>query len=271
MPSHTMNENQHCRFFILGTTLFILSVDIVSAGSNDPPRTGVLRNTKEVHSLTYKCNQIDASVIDCDFIQTAVRKESKPPELEAKLKVAREEFRSGVKISTDECTMFSSIVDVIEGRLKAPRQEGFTDLTPVAKRDTLAIGKAGLEFCKKPTEEKYLNIIRLTHEKETRTCLVSSLPYKERYRLMSDSGVWVAKSEPEGSCGIVQLSRFEPETTKDFNYTFWKYVSRKAITNPQGTYIFGVSCKDLDEAEYLYDWRSKDQFLSCDYIKFSPL
>lgn len=71
-----MNESQHCRFTILGTTLFFLSVDIVSA--EDLPQTGAVYNTKDVRELTYKCNQIDAPVIDCDFIETGVRKESKP-------------------------------------------------------------------------------------------------------------------------------------------------------------------------------------------------
>ena len=35
--------------------------------------------------------------------------------------------------------------------------------------------------------------------------------------------------------------------------------------------MFGASCKGLDEAEYLYDWRSKEHSLSCDYIEFTVL
>ncbi|WP_137823613.1 hypothetical protein [Pseudomonas sp. D(2018)] len=263
-----MNGFPHHCFVILGATLFLLGSDIVSA--EDFPRTGAVYNAKDVRELKYKCNMVDESTIDCDLIEMGVRKESNSADLESKLKAAREEFRSGVKMPADQCNMFATLVDIIEGRQRAPRQEGFSELTPAAKQDSLALGKAGLEFCKRPTEENYLTIIRLTHQKETRTCLVFSTSAKERYRLVDDPGIWVAKSEPEGSCGIVQLSRFEPETMKNSNYTFWKYTSRKAITNPQGTFFPGVACKDLDQEEYLYDWRSNDRYLSCDYIKFSP-
>lgn len=33
----------------------------------------------------------------------------------------------------------------------------------------------------------------------------------------------------------------------------------------------GVACKDLDEEEYVFDWKSKDYTFACDYVRFSPL
>lgn len=77
------------------------------------------------------------------------------------------------------------------------------------------------------------------------------------------------------SLELVQLSRFTPERSDVGNYTFWKYTAKKAVTNPQAIAFPGVGknvlCKELDEAEYLYDWRSKQQPLQCDYIEFSVL
>ena len=132
------------------------------------------------------------------------------------------------------------------------------------------------KFCESPTEESYLNFIRLGHEKDTRTCLVASNSFKRNFRLIGDTGSgahsWVVmQTSPAGSCGIVWLSRFEPEQMDDTRHIFWKYVAKKAVTNPQGTFLLGGSCKGLDEHEYVYDWRAKEYSLDCDYIKFSAL
>ena len=75
-----------------------------------------------------------------------------------------------------------------------------------------------------------------------------------------------------GACGIVQLSRFEPERLKSSSGEFWKYIAKKSVTNKQGLFMRGfggdVMCKDLDENEYIYDYKSKTHALGCDYIEF---
>jgi hypothetical protein len=167
------------------------------------------------------------------------------------------------------------MVEILEGRKKAPKEDGWKEFTEMQKKDYLIITKALLEFCKSKTEQNFLNVIRLGHEKDTRTCKVSSQPFKQRFRFVSDdisgAGSWVTEGAPEGPCGFVQLSRFEPDLQRDFKRAFWKYIARKAVTNPQGSFFPGTSCKGFDEGEYLYDWKAKERFLGCDYIEFSPL
>lgn len=143
------------------------------------------------------------------------------------------------------------------------------------KRDFLRTGKGKMDFCKSRTQENFLNIVRVAHEKDTRTCKVSANTFKQTFRLVqnniSGTGAWVVQGTPEGPCGIVELSRFEPERGKDSKLVFWKYVARKAVTNPQGTFFLGASCKGFDEGEYIFDWRSEEHSLGCDYVEFSPL
>lgn len=246
-----------------------------SASAEEAPSTGLLYNTKEAHSLVYRCQQNLDNSLDCEFTQTAVRKKTKPDDLNFKLNQAREEFRAGVKMSADECKMYKDMNDVFEGRKKAPKEEGLKEITEMQKKDLLKMTKSMMEFCKSKTEENFLNFVRLGHEKDTRTCKVSANTYKQAFRFVQDhlsnAGAWVVQSTPEGPCGIVQLSRFEPERLKDSKLVFWKYLARKAITNPQGSFFPGASCKGLDEGEYVYDWRSKEHSLGCDYVEFTPL
>jgi hypothetical protein len=68
----------------------------------------------------------------------------------------------------------------------------------------------------------------------------------------------------------VNLSRLEVDKATGGTYRFWQYTARKAVTNPKGT-AFGIACKDLDEREYLYDWKGEERSVGCDYIEFSPL
>lgn len=251
----------------------ICLLGITSALADEVPAIGLLYNTKEAHSMVYRCQQNQGNTLDCELTQTAVRKKAEPEELVSKLKQAREEFRVGVKYSAEECKTFGQWLDVLEGR-KPPNVEGFRQLTEMEKKDAVETGRAFLAFCRLKTEESYLNIVRRGHAKDVRTCLVSSHSFKQSFQFVQDSisglGSWVTRGGPIGACGIVELSRFEPERLKDFEFVFWKYIARKAVTNPQGFFAPGVSCKKLDEGEYVYDWRSKEHSLGCDYIEFSP-
>jgi hypothetical protein len=74
---------------------------------------------------------------------------------------------------------------------------------------------------------------------------------------------------PTGPCGVVNVSRFEKDAST--KYSFWVYHSKKVVTNPKGEVMPGFACSALDQAEYLFDWRSKEFFMGCAYIEFSPL
>jgi hypothetical protein len=258
---------------------FRLVMSVLAAGiwsgalAEDVPRIGLLWNTKEVSSMLYECKQNTDKSLDCEFTQTSVRKNAKPEELDSKLKKAREEFRGGVKMSDEDCKWPGEVIDMLEGRKKPPPEARFHELSDMERKDMLRMMGAMVEFCKSRTEDNFLNITRLDHDKDSRTCRVSSNPYKQTFRFVSDNlsknGTWVIQGKPEGPCGFVQLSRFEMDRDNSLKFVNWKYIARRATTNPQGTTLLGLSCKDFDEGEYVYDWRSKVHSIGCDYIEFS--
>lgn len=262
--------------YLIVVSIIVWLIGASNVLAEDAPDMGFLYNTKETHSLVFQCHKSTDNMLECDFTQTAVRKKEKPDDLKASLNQARDEFRNGVKFTSEECKSYSDLLDILEGRKKPPKEEGLKNITEIEKRDLIESMKAMTQFCKDKTEENYLKLIRLNHDKNMRTCQVSSNTFKQTFRYIQDNvsgkGTWVTKGDPAGPCGIVQLSRFEPEQPKKgFPITFWKYIARKAITNPQGSIAPGALCKELDESEYLYDWRSKEHQLSCDYIDFSAL
>ena len=262
--------------FPIVVSIIICLIGALNTLAGDVPDMGLLYNTKETHSLVFRCQQNSENVLICEFTQTAVRKKAKPEDLKSSLDKARAEFRNGVKFSPEECKTYSQLLEVFEGRKKPPKGEDkINKMSTIEKKDIIESMKAMTKFCKDKTETNYLKLIHLSHEKDMRTCQVSSNTFKQTFRYIQDNvsgvGTWVTKGEPAGPCGLVQLSRFEPEQTKGVPFVFWKYTARKAVTNPQGFIAPGVSCKGLDESEYLYDWRSKEHQLSCDYIEFSVL
>lgn len=259
---------------VVSIIVWLIGASTILAG--DAPDVGLLYNTKETHSLVFRCQQSTENVLVCEFTQTAVRKKAKPKDLKATLEQAQAEFRDGVKFTSEECKAYSQLLEIFEGRKKPLKGEDkFNKISNIEKKDLIDSTKAMTQFCKDKTEDNFLKLIRLNHDKNMRTCQVSSNTFKQTFRYIQDnvSGVstWVTKGEPEGPCGVVQLSRFEPEQSKGVPFVFWKYIARKAVTNPQGFIAPGASCKGLDESEYLYDWRSKEHQLSCDYIEFSAL
>ena len=58
------------------------------------------------------------------------------------------------------------------------------------------------------------------------------------------------------------------EKIKSDNYGFWNYVSQKVVTNKNSNEDSLLSCKDLDENEYPYSWKSREIYFRCEYIKF---
>jgi hypothetical protein len=126
-------------------------------------------------------------------------------------------------------------------------------------------------MCDHPSEQNYLKITRAEHDKDLRTCQVSSNPFTQEFVWVSDfgnGGAWVVSSQPEGPCGVVQLSRFEKDRS-DPSGLFWQYIARKAATNPSGTVLPGLSCSAVDQDEYVYDWKkTRSDHLKCEFVEF---
>ncbi len=270
-----MLKKVHVQLGVPGGICLLWATGVIA---DETPSSGIVYNTKEIHSLVYFCEKSQDNFLDCEFTQTRVRKKAKAEDLKSRLDEARKEFRTSKELTPEMCKQQKDFIEILQGRKKAPnkeQQDFVKNISDMEKKDVLKIMSAITTACDSRTEENYLNVVRVGYDKDARTCVVNSHAYKQSFRLVLDhvSGArsWVAKGEPSGACGIVQLSRFEPERLKDSKFVFWKYVAKKSVTNRQGLFMPGMSCKDLDEDEYIYDWRSKEHALGCDYIEFSPL
>lgn len=259
---------------VLGAALVLLPTGS-RADDSSVPTAGLLYNTTETSSLTYQCTLTKPDMLTCDFTQTSIRRKAQPDQLDAQLKSAHEEFQKGVKPRPGECASMKDILDVVQGRKVAPKPEGLARLSAMEKADLVAFARGMETYCAEPTEEHYLSMVRLNHQKEVRSCTVSSNAFTQTFTrvrdLQSESEPWVNQTQPNGPCGVVQLNRFEYEPQQDSKFGFWKYIARKAVTNPKGEFFPGASCAGLDEAAYLYDWRSKQHALECDYVEFSAI
>lgn len=239
--------------------------------AQEVPGLGIVYHMTERSSLTYSCKKTNPEQLSCEFVQSSIRPKATIQELPAFIENSRKQFVAQ-KTPGDECKTFRDMVDVLEGTKPAPDPKGLASMTPVQKADGLSLGKAGLAYCAKPNVENVDAMARLMHERDRRTCTVSTNAFKQTFR-KADAGAdsaWIVQDKPSGPCGVVQLSRFEPEKGST-GYKFWKYIARKAITNPSGELMLGGKCTGLDEAPYIYHWHAKEHQLSCDYFQFSPL
>ncbi len=259
-----------------GAAAVFLLVLTAHSWCQESPSVGLLYNTSEVNSLVYRCSSSQAPQLACEFTQTSVRPKASYADLVTTIDKARKAFPSEKPWSAEDCSAARQVLEILEGKKVAPKPEIFAAMSDVSKRDAVASMRATVKYCNNPTEETFLDMVRLGAEKDRRTCKVSSHTFRHVFTRAEGSQnppTWVAQSKPEGECGIVQLSRFEPEVTQIGKSSFsnWKFVARKAITNPSGEFLPGAKCSGLDERPYTYDWRSKEHQLTCDYVEFSPL
>lgn len=252
---------------------------LIATGSiaQEAPRLGLLYNTSERHSLTYSCTQQGGASLACEFVQTSVRPKATFAELPSAIEKGRQEFSKSSPPDTQDCKLNRTLLNILEGREKVPKEDALEKLNAVQRRDMVSQTQAVLKLCESNTEANFLELIRFIQDKNRRTCRVSSSSFKQSFRQAPESppgvSIWLADSRPEGPCGVVQLSRFESEQTKIGSsvFTNWKFVARKAITNPGAELFPGASCRGFDEQPYVYDWRTREHALTCDYIEFTPL
>jgi hypothetical protein len=251
------------------------------------PTNGIVYNVTENHAITYQCRPSQNQTLTCDFNQTIVRKKAKPSDLDQKLQQARENYTEFSKEADAECHKIEQLVTVIRDTSLDPAK--YVDLTakgtdPQAFKesilklrkqlaehsDAIAVMDALANFCKVRTEDSFLDMTRVEQSIAEQTCVISSNAFTQTFvRLPSAQDAWVVQDQPSGECGVVQLSRFEKAKTSIPSFVAWRYIARKAVTNPGGEIMGGQCGKMLDQSEYVYDWQqTRDPRLGCEFIEF---
>lgn len=250
--------------------IVLASFTLVSAAfaGGERPTIGIVYNTVEPSALSYDCH-LEGSELVCEFSQMAVRRLAKPKNENAEMEKALSAYRKKQEvIPKKECQGMQRLVAAIRAG-KTPdgvNPETWKQNKPDKLQQILDSLGPIITFCKSPTEANYLEIMRADFRAKTRTCRVRNHTFEQRFRHFPSTNTWVVKQDgPEGPCGIVNVSKFEPE--KASSLTFWHYVAKKVVTNKKGEVLLGT-CSDLDEAEYPHDWRRKSWDMGCQKIEF---
>jgi hypothetical protein len=246
----------------------VADVGFFAAWSQEFPSTGMVYNTIDAASLTHYCNLTDKLSMDCEFTQTSIRRKLSSEDAAKKLAEAKAEFISKpTTMNQTECAQYETVLMVLQGKKAAPNMQGMSKLSAREKADALQSVGLLISFCRDPSLENNMKLASYGIEKDKRTCLISSNHFTQKFR-HSDANTWTVISQPEGPCGIVQLSRFEADRQQGL--TFWNYIARKAVTNPNADAGL-LSCKILDEREYKYQWQTRQPDLNCEYVEFNPI
>jgi hypothetical protein len=268
-------KNLAPRLWICGAILAV-GVWYVRSGQaevdDEQPLNGIAYNTKELSAVVYECDLAKSDRMACKFTQLAVRRAATQADLKKKLANLDKDLVKE-KPSAKECAEMEEYFGILEGTVPAKAREPLKFRDPRDREQAFAAAKAYRQACKTGDVELLRNVARANYELETRTCRVSANNFEQTFKRVADTAngkfSWVVDSSPQGDCGIVQLSRFEPVTMEKL--TFWNYVARKAITNPEGqTGLIPLKCSKLDETTYVYSWRSDEglTWADCEKIEF---
>lgn len=257
---------QSCFLFLIFTTFILASSARVNAAQLEYPTTGLVHSTTENSSISYECS-LNRETLNCKFVQTFVHFQLTESDA-AKKRVDRLKGFDKAVADSKECSELGSTLTKIRNKSvpgfeSLPKPEFTHMMTGLNKWNT---------FCEHRTRENYAAAVDNDLDGEIHTCRVGSNPFEQSFHKKTDSKgnpVWIVDSQASGNCGVVRLDRFEiaPDTLKD-KFHFWRYISKKAVTNPSGDGAL-LQCKDLDEGTYIYDWKSRQHFMGCNIVEFS--
>lgn len=265
--------------YVFGSLLLAATAGAVAM---DAPKYGTVHNTRDKGWITYECGDVEDERLTCTLTQVMVRKKLKPAELEAKYQEAIRgiDDQKNDPALKELCTMAAGAVDLMQGGpgkgLPPEAKQTFQGFNAMQRRDLEQQFSAVLDSCRTKDMDGMRRFFRLGLEKDLRTCLVSTNRFVQTFRPVRDydgklTSWTVADTSPQGDCGFVQMSRFvsddKPLTGKVW---LWKYIGKRATSNPEGQTILGTSCKEWDESETVYGWQQKEIPLQCDYIEHSP-
>ena len=261
-----------------GLLLAISAPLLGAAQTTEPPRFGMLYNTRESHSMKYECDALDDANITCKFTQIMVRKAL--DELEAQKHTAtviaqyRDSSSKGTlqKGMAEICKLGDEYQRFLNGGATTQEAAELDLANPINRRDLEGVRKSIAAICADPSEKNFIALDKQFQSKKLRTCKVATNDFSQNFQRVGNTNTWTAKnSKPEGNCGFIQLSRFE-EVSAGGVVKFWVYRAKRATTNPNGKYEGFLSkpksCSEFDESEYLYDWKERSLAMGCDYVEF---
>lgn len=253
---------------------FIFAVALIMspvAFAQERPFSGSMQNNKEWSSIDYECAKDVAGLLNCQMVQSSVRKQASASELNEELSGALKQFKTDKPMKAEECAQFEQIVGWLRNPQSATRTDATKDLATLAakaKEDAIRMFSALAEHCRAPTDQTVTKLVTTGFDQKTRTCLISTHRFSMKFKPVESSNVWTSNDGPNGPCGVITVGRLEPDPKYPMS---WNYTQHKVITNPSATMYGTMKCSQLDQSEVKYNWLKKDIYAGCEYIKFSPI
>lgn len=271
----------------IGATLSVLAAlaaaETLYAADLPFPGNGRVYNTEESGWLNFECSPPSDGLLTCTFLQTGIRQQTKPDE--ARRRVAKEAAELEASLAKDYktspagiydtpqwkelCATATDLSNALQGKPAARIESGLLSLEKIGakeRQDLLQWSSLITSSCASRSLDGMKSAIALSLDQEQRTCLIRSYQFSQTFKPQLSNGdfkAWiVADTEPAGDCGLINVSRLVPGKES----WEWRYYARKVVTNPSSNVLL-ISCADLDEKEYLYDWMPQPVNLQCDYIK----
>jgi len=254
-------------------TVLILAFPLVSNSASypDAPTTIILHDSSGArNAIQLSCNlSADNRTLMCKFYQMSVSYKLEIDELQDSInaeiyKIKNEKDYLGKDPVKDiQKLCFSKSKDSEE------INEHFNKMKSGSKKEyaekMISIGN---DACKaktiKQVQDVMTKLIILDKEWNTVTCKVWPNIWEETFELQTtlESQYWLSKSKPAGECGIINISTIK----KDDKY-FWKYSSRRVVTNHEGN-LGSLSCEKFEDRNVSYSWKQKEHSVNCKEIKF---
>lgn len=199
---------------VVMVTASVADIGFAAAQSPEFPSTGMVYNTIDAASLVHRCKLTDKLSMDCEFTQTRIRRKLSVDDATEKLAKAKAQFISKPEpVSQEVCAHIETTLMVLQGKKAAPDMEELSKMSGREKADALVIANQWVSFCRDPSFDNFLKLVSTGIEKDKRTCLVSSNTFSQQFR-RSDENTWTVISQPQGLCGVVELSRFEVDKVR---------------------------------------------------------
>jgi hypothetical protein len=251
--------------------------------SGEYPMNGNLYGIKENKHIKYFCNKDSSNILSCDFEMTNVRPKLIQKEYEKKLKKgiaqALDEYEKYPPKTIDEesCkkekNQLDEMIKIYEGK-KLPSEKTtislmyLKQLKPHHIKDLKLQLDAYIKSQCNPSKDVWRSFPKIELDIDLRTCLVGTQTWKQTFKKTGNS--WVNNAGAQGSCGIIDMSRFV-KADNSYKGGFWNYISEKKVINKSGNSDIGLmKCLDFDEEESEFVWNNRENIpISCDYIEWS--
>jgi len=242
--------------FIILTFLFTNVI------GQEPPYSGTLYHQTENSSLNYTC-QKKGEFLECSFNQLSIWGKSTDDIIESNERI-KKLWKEDKGFSKKTCSEFKEFQNSLRGK-NDKNQTQISNMSEFEKTNTLKYLDLAIKFCKKPTIKTFQKIAKLGNENNKKTCIINSQSFTQKFQKIPQTKKWVVVPETREYCGVIDVSRFEPEEdSKQFEK--WKYIGEKKVLNKDNKDI--IDCSMLDEKPYVFSGNFRSFSKSCEFFKF---